>query len=160
PQASARIDGSPDLVVKGIAEIRTRQWSHLSCRVKWIAAPGSGQCVGNALLECFSQGLDDDEALGRDAALAAVDQAGSGADVRGGDRIRVAEDDVRVAAAEFHDGLPEGCASDAAKGAAGLGGAGQGDAADVGVSDHGFEAARIDEEHAKDTGRKTRLAKD
>ena len=83
------------------------------------------------LLELPQHGLDDDEALGRDAALAAVDEPRGGAGLGRRVEVGVLEHDVGIAAAELEDALLQAGAGLRGDGAAGGGAAGERHRGDV-----------------------------
>src|SRR5207247_6314905 len=80
-------------------------WPDLGRAVERVAHAAGAQLADEALEERVGHGLDDDEALGGDAALAAVDEPGVGRRARRGREVGVGEDDERIAAAQLEHGL-------------------------------------------------------
>ncbi len=88
----------------------------------------------------------DDEALGGDAGLAGVDEAGAHGGLDGDVEVGGGQDDEGVGAAELEDGFfdePSGLRGD---GAAGGLGAGEGDGGDARVGEDAFDLSGFDEE--------------
>ena len=124
---------------------------HLVVEIAEQVFPGHGADVGRAvhgvahlellhppdqlLLEAVGHGLVDDEALGRDAALAGVDGARPRRLARRRFRVGVGEDDERVGAAELEDGLLEAAPGLGGDLHAGVVAAGQGHRAHQRVAD-------------------------
>ena len=91
-------------------------------------------------------GVGDEEALGGDAGLAAVDCAGGDGGCDGGVERGRGHDDEGIAAAQFEDGLldePSGLGCD---GAAGGLASGDGDGGDALVGEHHLHLAGLDEQ--------------
>src|SRR5712691_7459332 len=103
--AGATRDGLFDLTVQGVAEIHARLGPDLGVARQRIADAAGTKLLEEPGDELIGHRLDDDEALGRDTALAAVDQprVGRGAGRRG--HVRVGEDDEGIAAAQLEHGL-------------------------------------------------------
>ena len=87
------------LPVQLVAEIVARLRAHLRGAVERITHPAGRHLVDEEAEEALGHRLDDDEALGRYAALPAVDETRVGGDVRRARQVRVGEDHERVAAA-------------------------------------------------------------
>src|SRR5439155_3238944 len=99
--------------------------------------------------------LDDDEPLGRDAALASVLVPGAHAGLRGGSDIGVGQYDKRVGAAQLENGLLESASARRADLAAGDIAASEGDCADAGVVDQRFGLLAGGEQRLEDALRET-----
>ncbi len=109
-------------------------------------------------LERFAHGLDDDEALAGDAALAGIDHAGGGADLRGLADIGVLEDEVGVRAAELEHAFLEHRARRRGHLPPGLDAAGQGHRRDGRILDQRLHVAARDEHGPEQVLGKARLA--
>ena len=133
--AGALIDALPDLGVELIAEVGSGEGSAGGGGVAGIATGDPPQLVGEATGEGVGEGNVDDEALGGDTTLAAVDHAAGGAGVDGEVEVGIVEDEVGIGAAEFKDGFFEGGTGTGGDDATGAGASGEGDAPDGGVVD-------------------------
>src|SRR5207247_10463142 len=84
-----------------LAQIEPRLWSDLGRRVEGIAHPPGAHFAREPLEEPLRHALHHNEALGSDAALAAVDETRLHRRGRGPVEIGVLEHDERIAAAEL-----------------------------------------------------------
>src|SRR6266567_89840 len=87
--ACAHLDGSLHLPVQRVAQVAPRHRSDLCLVLEWIAYTQLRRSFYELALKCLSNRLDDDEALGRDAALPIILEAG-----RNGDLCRLVQ--VRI----------------------------------------------------------------
>ena len=90
--------------------------------------------------------IEHDEALGRDAGLAVVDEAGADRGLGSGGEVGAFEDEEGVGAAELEERRLERSAGGSGHDAAGAGGAGEGDRGDAGVADEPLGLQAVDGE--------------
>src|SRR2546426_277353 len=107
-QASrAHCDASRDLGMQRISQVVSRKWSELRVLAHGITHLGGTHALDEQLFEALPDFVRDNEALGRDAALAGIQQAPPGAHGGRELEIRVLEDEVGIAPAELEDRLLE-----------------------------------------------------
>src|SRR3989454_11439141 len=107
-QASrAHCDASRDLGMQRISQVVSRKWSELRVLAHGIAHLGGTHALDEQLFEARPDLVYDNEALGRDAALAGIQQAPPGAHGGCELEIRVLEHEVGIATAELEDRLLE-----------------------------------------------------
>lgn len=104
--------------MEGFHEIRACERAHLGGAFERITHDQVAQVSDEPGFELFGDGLDDDEALGRDTTLAVVLDAREGRDRCGLGDVRVVQDHERVRAAQFeHDLLDRGAGAGGHSGA-------------------------------------------
>src|SRR5206468_4910968 len=148
------------LAVEVIAQVVACLRTDLRLGAERIPHPPRSHVGHEQVEEGLGHRVDDDEALGGDAALAVVDEARLGGGARGSPDVGVPEDDERVAPAELEHGLLElapGLLRDAAPGAVA---ARQRDAAHARIGDDGSDPFGPDEHRAEDTFGKARFPED
>src|SRR5207253_4925393 len=101
------LDRLLDLAMEVVTQVHARLRPDLRLARQRIAHATRPELVDELRDELLGDRLDDDESLGGDAALAAVDQARVGRSGGGEVEIRIFQDDERVAAAELEHGLLE-----------------------------------------------------
>jgi len=137
-----------------VASLRT----HLRRRIERIAHAARPHLGGEVLEEPIRHALDHDEALRRDAALAAVLEPRLGGRRRGAGQVGVFEHDERIAAAELKHGLLQVAAGLGADRAASAVRAREGHGAHAGVGDHPRHGGVLEERGPKQPFREPRLA--
>src|SRR5439155_721296 len=148
------------LAMQVVAQVVACLRTDLRLGAERIAHPPRSHLGHEEVEEGLGHRVDDDEALGGDAALAVVDETRLGGGARGGRDVGVLQDDERVAPAELEHGLLElapGLLRDAAPGAVA---AGQRDAAHARVGDDGPDPLRPDEHGAEHTFGQARFPED
>jgi hypothetical protein len=106
-----------------------------------------------AALEALEDALDHDEALRRDAALSAVEEARGGAGLRRALEVGILEDDVGIAAAQLEHGLLEAGARLRGHRPPGRRAAGEGDRGDLGCLHESGDPRRAHEQRAERVAR-------
>ena len=88
-----------------LPQVGAGQRSYIGRLVEGIAERLFAHERDDQVLELASEGIDDEEALGGDAALSGVDESAGDAGFRGEFDVRILEYQVRVAPAQFEHGL-------------------------------------------------------
>ena len=125
----------------------------------WITHLETAHGIRQRLLEGFEHRAQNDEALARDATLAAVHHARRCRDLGSGRNVGIVEHEVGVGAAELEHGLLEH-RSGRGRNAPSCGDtAGEGHGRDIFVPDQGLDVAASNEQAAEQIPRDTRFVK-
>ena len=134
------------------AQIGPGQRADLRAKIGGRTDLARRHAVDEALFKGRAHLLHHDEALGRDAALSAVDEARPGAHLGGEVEVGIGQNHIRVAAAEFQHALFEGRPGQRGNLPARGGAAGEGDRLHVRMADECGHAIRADEQGLEHSG--------
>ncbi len=94
--ACAHLDGSLHLPVQRVAQITPCHRPDLCLVLEWIAYTQLRRSFYELALKCLSNRFDDDEALGRDAALPIILEAGRNGDLCCLVQVRICQDNESI----------------------------------------------------------------
>ncbi len=155
-KAGAAADAGGDLAVEIFAQIGARERTDVVGRGGGIPGAARGESGRDEAFEVPPHRARHDEAFGRRAALAGIDQAGRRTGLRGEFEVGIGEHEVGIAAAEFvNAGLQRG-PRECGDFSAGTRAAGEGDGAHALIGDEGRHGGRAREKHLKYAGGQAR----